>query len=64
MQRYILVRFINGFSLLELLIAVFILTFSLFGMLGVYIQSFKNIESSYQRTLDISRKIIEPHEKG
>lgn len=46
-----------GFGLLEVLIAAFILAFGLLGIIGIYVQSFKSIESSYRRTLSI----IEEH---
>jgi Tfp pilus assembly protein PilV len=48
-------------SYVEVLIAIFILAFGLFGIMGVYIHSFKDMENSYQRTLAISQ-VIEQHE--
>lgn len=59
-HKFILRR-IDGFSLLEVLIATFILAFGLLGIMGVCVHSFKSVGSSYQRTLDTSR-IIERHE--
>ena len=43
-----------GFSLLEVLIAIFILAFGLLGITGIYINSYKRMENSYWHTLAIS----------
>jgi prepilin-type N-terminal cleavage/methylation domain-containing protein len=45
----------HGFSLLEVLIAIFILTFGLFGIAGLYISSFKRTEDAYWRVLATSQ---------
>ncbi|HBY56158.1 MAG TPA: hypothetical protein DEG23_05040 [Coxiellaceae bacterium] len=45
----------SGFSLLEVLIATFILAFGLLGVTGIYIHSFKRMENSYWHTLAISQ---------
>ena len=48
---------VTGFSLIEVLIAVFILTFGLLGIAGLYITSLKRTEDAYWRTLAISQFI-------
>lgn len=40
-----------GFSLLEVLIATFILVFGLLGIVSIYLSSFKRVEDSYWYTL-------------
>ncbi len=52
---------IYGFSLLEVLIATFVLACGLLEVIGVYIHSLKSTEESYRRTI-IAAKIIEAHE--
>lgn len=49
--------YFHGFSLLEVLIATFILTFGLLGVTGIYIHSFKKMKNSYWHTLAISQLI-------
>lgn len=53
---------LSGFSLLEVMIGVFILAFGLFGIMGIYLNSFKSMEDSYQRTLEISKTIAKYEE--
>lgn len=47
----------SGFSLLEVLISTFILTFGLLGIMGIYLNSFKRMEDSYWHTLATSQLI-------
>ncbi|MEI8054921.1 MAG: prepilin-type N-terminal cleavage/methylation domain-containing protein [bacterium] len=47
-----------GFSLVEVLIAVFILTVGLLGIAGLYINSLKRTEDAYRRTLATSQLIV------
>lgn len=47
-----------GFSLVEVLIAMFILTFGLLGIAGLYIESLKRTEDAYWRTLATSQLIV------
>jgi len=46
-----------GFSLIEVLIAVFILTLGLLGVAGLYINSLKRTEDAYWRTLATSQLV-------
>lgn len=48
----------RGFSLIEVLIAAFILTFGLLGIAALYINSLKQTENAYWRTLAISQWIV------
>lgn len=41
----------SGFSLLEVLVSVLILSFGLLGMAGLQLKSLQNSHSAYQRTL-------------
>jgi prepilin-type N-terminal cleavage/methylation domain-containing protein len=45
----------HGFSLIEILIAVFILTFGLLSIAGLYINTLKNIKNSYWSVLATSQ---------
>ncbi len=45
----------HGFSLIEVLIAVFILTFGLLGITGLYINSLKRTEDAYWHVLATSQ---------
>ena len=45
----------NGFSLIEVLIASFILTFGLLGITGLCISSLKRTEDAYWRTIATSQ---------
>jgi type IV pilus assembly protein PilV len=47
-----------GFSLIEVLIATFILTVGLLGIAGLYINSLKRTENAYWHTLATSQMII------
>jgi type IV pilus assembly protein PilV len=47
-----------GFSLIEVLIAVFILTVGLLGIAGLYINSFKRTEDAYWHALATSQLAI------
>ena len=49
---------IKGFSLFEVLISLFILTFGLVGITGLYIKSFKRTENAYWHTLATTKWII------
>lgn len=44
----------KGFSFIELLIAAFILSFGLLGIVAVYLQSFKRTTDSYYQTIAFS----------
>lgn len=44
----------DGFSLLEALITVFILTFGLLGIAGLYISSLRHIKNAYWHVLAVS----------
>ncbi|CAL7963884.1 type IV pilus assembly protein PilV [Gammaproteobacteria bacterium] len=46
-----------GFSLIEILIAVFILAIGLLGVAGLYITSLKRTEDAYWRTLATSQLV-------
>jgi prepilin-type N-terminal cleavage/methylation domain-containing protein len=46
-----------GFTLLEVVIAMFVLSFGLFGIMGICISSLKNVETSYERSLSTSLTI-------
>lgn len=48
----------DGFSLIEVLIAVFILTVGLFGIAGLYINSLKRTEDAYWHALATSQLTI------
>jgi Tfp pilus assembly protein PilV len=48
---------IFGFSILEVLIAVFILSFGLLGIAGLYISSLKRTENACWRALAVSQWI-------
>lgn len=52
----------RGFCLIEILIAIFILTFGLLGIAGLHISSLKRTETSYWRTLTTSQWML-MHEK-
>lgn len=52
--RYVLKKN-HGFSLIEVLIAVFILTFGLLSIAGLYINTLKNIKNSYLSVLTTSQ---------
>jgi len=47
----------DGFSLFEVLISVFILTFGLLGIVAIYLNSLKRMENSYWQTLAISQLV-------
>lgn len=53
---------IYGFSLLEVLIATFILAFGMLGIIELYASSLKKLQSSYKLTSVTSQKIAE-HER-
>jgi len=47
----------RGFSLLELLIATFVLSFGLLGIVGVHIHSFQRVENIFWQTLAVAQLI-------
>jgi len=47
----------RGFSLLEVLVATFILTFGVLGMIGVYMNALRRVKDSYWYTLANSHLI-------
>ena len=49
--------YFHGFSLIEILIATFVLTIGLLGITAIYINSFQKAKSSYWRTLAGSQLI-------
>ena len=50
-----------GFTLIEVMIAVFILTTCLLGFTGIYINVLKHTQAAYQASVENSGSNIKPH---
>ena len=51
-QSYCKIRLCSGFTLIEVMIAVFILTVCLLGFTGIYINVLKNTQNIYQTSVE------------
>lgn len=51
-QSHCKVRLCSGFTLIETMIAVFILTICLLGLTGTYINVLKNTQNTYQTSVE------------